>query len=64
MQLLLGELPPDFLRLAVPVASAGVQQVVARAAVPVVITDPALAAQHNLIQAQVPLVSSSRKYSF
>uniref|UniRef100_A0A914R685 C2 domain-containing protein n=1 Tax=Parascaris equorum TaxID=6256 RepID=A0A914R685_PAREQ len=52
LQLLLGELPPDFLRLALPVAPAGVQQVVARAAVPVVITDPALAAQHNLIQAQ------------
>uniref|UniRef100_A0A915B5U4 Toll-interacting protein n=1 Tax=Parascaris univalens TaxID=6257 RepID=A0A915B5U4_PARUN len=51
-KLLLGELPPDFLRLALPVAPAGVQQVVARAAVPVVITDPALAAQHNLIQAQ------------
>ncbi|KHN80097.1 Toll-interacting protein [Toxocara canis] len=49
-KLLLGELPPDFLRLAVPIAAGGVQQ--PRAPVSVVITDPALAAQHNLIQAQ------------
>ncbi|VDK47018.1 unnamed protein product [Anisakis simplex] len=55
-QLLLGDLPADFLRLAVPITATGQpqQQVapVVRAPTTVLITDPALAAQHNLIQAQ------------
>lgn len=52
-RVLLGELPPDFLRLAVPLnAAANTQPAVGRPTIPVVIADPAQAAQCNLIQAQ------------